>query len=470
MEVNMYGIKLSRNSSVSLVNQLYSALIDLIRQGVLKEQERLPSTREFAKELGISRNTINEAYELLVTEGYIYSKAGVGYIVQKNCVNKLAEQNCFNTKNEKNKLNFEYDFSLGIPDVTAFPFLLWNSYQKKSLMQSKKENFVYTDPQGCFLLRREIAQWLFRSRGVQVQEENIFITAGTTQAINFCLELLKPLKQTFIIENPCYYPVAATLERLNFSYQSIGVDEKGIDVSEIKKSKQAICGCYITPSHQFPRGSVLSDERRQELVKLAAERDFYILEDDYDGEFRYYQLPPAPLFSLCPDRVIYMGTFSKTLFPALRIGFIVLPEKFHDQWRMFRYVYDRQNAIHDQMTLASFMRERKIDTHIRKMSKRYEKKLQILLVSIKKYFPEPITFLGINAGIHIALKVEGAKFDEEFYEKCLAHHIALSFYPCKFYQKEYIDHTAKQDILYLGYGAIEESQIENGIQRLAELL
>lgn len=462
----MYGIKLSRRSSVSLARQLYSALIDLIEQGVLKE--RLPSTRELAKELVISRNTVNEAYDLLVAEGYIYSKAGMGYLVQKKFADKPAQQCLFAEQKEKNAI--EFDFSLGIADVHSFPFLLWNNYQKKAFLQFQRENCDYGDPQGYLPLRQEIAGWLFRAKGLQVKEENIFITSGTTQAINFCLELLKPSQQSFLIENPCYFPVAHILERLNFTYKSIGVDEEGIQVSEIKKYAQAVCGCYVTPSHQFPRGSVLSGERRAELVKLAAERDFYILEDDYDGEFRYHLAPLTPLFSLCPERVVYMGTFSKTLFPALRVGFAVLPEKFHSQWKMLRSVYDRQSAVYDQMALSFFMQERKIDTYIKKMNRVYAKKLQILLESIKKYFPQHTHFLGSNAGIHIALQVSGAKFDEKFYENCLAHKIALSHYPCKFYQKEFIADTAEQDILYLGYGAIDAAQIENAIKRLAALL
>lgn len=464
----MYGIKLCRHSSVSLAKQLYAALIDLIEQGVLKE--RLPSTRELAKELVISRNTVNEAYELLVAEGYIYSKAGMGYIVQKSFAEKKKQQECFAEEKEKNRHSIAYDFSLGIPDIHSFPFGLWNTYQKKAFLQLKNEECGYTDPQGYLPLRQEIAQWLFRSKGLQVREENIFITAGTTQAVNFCLELLKPLQQAFLIENPCYYPVVHMLERLNFRYESIDVDEKGIDVEEIKKVAQAICGCYVTPSHQFPRGSVLSDDRRTELVKLAKERDFYILEDDYDGEFRYHQAPLAPLYSLCPERVIYMGTFSKSLFPALRVGFAVLPEKFHSQWKMLRCVYDRQSAVYDQTALSYFMQERKIDTYIKKMNRVYAKKLQILLKSIKEYFPQDVHFLGINAGIHIALQIPGAKFDEKFYENCLARKFALSHYPCKFYQKEFIADTAEEDILYLGYGALGENQIENAVKQLAGLL
>lgn len=465
----MYGIKLCRGSSVSLVKQLYSALINLIRQGELKGQERLPSTRELAKELAVSRNTVNEAYQLLVTEGYIYSKAGAGYIVHKKCAAEEAPHVCFAEK-ERNYHEIEYNFSLGIPDIHAFPFLMWNSYQKKTLFQFKKEDFAYGDPQGYLSLRQEIAKWLFRSRGLQVHEEDVFITTGTTQAINFCLELLKPLQQTFIIEDPCYYPVAHSLQRLNFLYQSIRVDEEGINVPAIKDYQHAICGCYVTPSHQFPKGSVLSDGRRAKLVKLAEERDFYILEDDYDGEFRYNQTALTPLYSLCPERVIYMGTFSKTLFPALRIGFILLPKKFHAQWKTLRSVYDRQNAIHDQITLSFFMQERKIDAYIKKMSKVYAKKLQILLDSLKKYFPQNLKFLGVNAGLHIALQVTGAKFDEKFYEKCFENKIALSFYPCKFYQKEFITEQNERDILYLGYGALEETQMESAVKRLASLL
>lgn len=464
----MYGIKLCRNSAVSLAKQLYAALADLIREGVLKKLERLPSTRELAAELGISRNTVNEAYQLLITEGLIYSKAGAGYIVQKKCAQK-EEYRCL-TEKAKSTHEIEYDFSLGTPDVRSFPFLLWNNYQKKTILQCKKEGFAYADPQGYLPLRQEIAKWLFRSRGLQADADSIFITAGTTQAINFCLQLLKPLQQTFLIEDPCYYPVAHILQQLKFSSQSINVDEQGINVSAIKNYKKPVCGCYVTPSHQFPKGSVLSDERSLELVRLAQKHDFYILEDDYDGEFHYQQTARTPLYSLCPERVIYMGTFSKMLFSALRIGFILLPEKFHAGWKSLRSIYDRQSAIHEQITLSYFMQERKIDTYIKKVNKIYAQKQQILLDSLKKYFPQHTKFHGINTGMHIALQIQGAHFDEEFYEKCLEHKIALSFYPCKFYQKEFIARQCEQDILYLGYGVIEENKIEDAVKLLASLI
>lgn len=467
----MYGISLSRNSPVSLAKQLQLAITDLIHRGIIKEEERLPSTRELAKELSVSRNTVNEAYELLITEGYIYSKTRTGYIVRKKLFFKHSPQVLSEPDSGQTPYSRRYDFSLGLPDVHAFPFQLWNKYLKHAVSQLKNEDYIYSDPQGFLPLRKEIALWLFRSRGIQVHENNIFITSGTTQAINLLLELLKPLRQIFLTENPCYYPVINALQRLSISYRSINTDNHGIFVPAITQCNDSVCGIYLTPSHQFPDGSVLSAERRIELVNLAAERDFYIMEDDYDGEFRYKHEPLSPLYSLCPERVIYMGTFSKTLFPALRIGFAILPKKFHDAWKALRNSYDRQNTVHDQAALALFIQDRKIDTHIKRMNKIYERKLHVLLSSIKKYFPCPVSFLGINAGINIALQTPRHCLNEKFYEKCHENNIILTYYPCSSYKKEFVScNKTENNILYLGYGGIEENNIEQGIEILSKLI
>lgn len=467
----MYGINLCRNSPVSLTKQLHLAIIDLIHRGIIKEEERLPSTRELAKKLSVSRNTVNEAYELLITEGYIYSKTRTGYLVRKRLFFEYSPQICTIPKKEQIQHNNQYDFSLGLPDIHAFPFLLWNKYLKRAISLLKDEDYIYSDPQGYLPLRKEISQWLFRSRGIQVHENNIFITSGTTQAINLSLELLKSLNQTFLTENPCYYPVINALQRLSISYCSINTDRHGIFVPEIKQYKNNVCGIYVTPSHQFPNGSVLSAERRIELVNLARENNFYILEDDYDGEFRYKHEPLSPLYSLCPERVVYMGTFSKTLFPALRLGFAILPQEFHSQWKTLRNSYDRQNSVHAQAALALFIQDRKIDFHIKKMNRIYEKKLQILLSSIKKYFLCTFSFLGINAGINIALQIPQYCFNENFYKKCREHNIILTHYPCSSYQKEFVSHCETQNnILYLGYGGIKENNIAKGIEILSNLI
>lgn len=466
----MYGITLNRKSPISLAKQLHLAITELIHSGCIKEQERLPSTRELAKELCISRNTVNEAYDLLITEGYVYSKAGMGYIVQKNLIFRHETPAVRSKTNNTPCREIRFNFSLGIPDVRSFPFALWNNCLKQAASGLKNEDFAYSDPQGYAPLQKEISAWLFRSRGIQVQEENIFITTGTTQAINLCLELLKTENKVFLTENPCYYPVVSALRRKNFSMHSISTDKYGIDTREIKRFASGICGLYVTPSHQFPNGSVLSAERRIELIKLAQERDFYILEDDYDGEFRYRHAPLAPLYSLYPERVIYMGTFSKMLFPALRIGFAILPQHFHTAWKCLRSSCDRQNAIHEQAALVSFLKERKIDIHVKRMNKIYEKKLHILLESLKRHFPCPTELLGINAGIHIALQVGTRNFDEHFYRKCLEQNIALSYFPCSSHQKEFAEENSQNNILYLGYGSIEESSIDSGIALLASLL
>ena len=470
----MFGINLDRKSQEALPRQLYHAIVSLILGNHLQAGVALPSTREMAKSLGISRNTVAEAYEMLRAEGYITCRQAAVCRVNENLTLCAPEsKQAATSASSSPAFQLHYDFRMGIPDLTRFPFAAWRNACKQAHESLRRQDYLYGWPQGYLPLREEIVSWLLRSRGLKVAAEDVFITTGTTQAVNLAVSLLAKKKGTFILENPCYFAVVNALQRHGTPYLPIDVDAHGMRVENISNLQNVnISGVYVTPSHQFPFGGVLSAERRIELVCLARKHNSYILEDDYDGEFRYGGSTLTPLYDLEAERVLYMGTFSKSLFPALRIGFAIIPRTLHQRWLDLRNAVDRQSSTLEQATLAAFFRTGKVDRHIRTMSGVYAKKLATLIASVRQYFPATTHILGEKAGIHVAIQVPGAQFDSSFREHCAKNGIGVS--PCRFYafDEEFceIGKTKSSDILLLGYGNIAEGDINEGIKVLSELI
>lgn len=470
----MFGINLDRKSQKSLPRQIYHSIVSLVLGSNLQAGIALPSTREMAKSLGVSRNTVAEAYELLRTEGYITCRQSAVCRISENLALRL--QTNKQTATPRNFLpayKLHYDFRMGIPDLTLFPFAAWKNACKQAHERLRRQDYLYGSPQGYLPLREEIVAWLFRSRGLNVALEDVFITTGTTQTVNLAADLLVQKNEMFILENPCYFAMVNALQRQGTPYLPIDVDAQGMRVEDIPSHTNTnISGIYVTPSHQFPLGCVLSAERRVELIRLARKHNFYILEDDYDGEFRYGGSTLTPLYNLDAERVLYMGTFSKSLFPALRIGFALVPRSLHQQWLDLRNAVDRQSSILEQSALAAFFRDGKTDRHIKTMSGVYAKKLAALIASVRQYFPVTTNILGEKAGIHVAIQVPGVQFDSVFREHCAKNGIGIS--PCRFYafDEEFylMDKNKRTDILLLGYGNIAEADMNEGIKVLADLV
>lgn len=361
----MWGIKLCHHSETSLSSQIFLSLKERILSGRAAQGEALPSTRELAKGLGVSRNTVCEAYDRLLTEGFIVSRQGAPTRVagglhieqQQTC---RAEGPPVEPPGKKTAVL--WDFITGRPDLTLFPWQLWSRALRQAAGNLTVDQLGYSGPKGYAPLCAEIAGWLLRSRSMEVRPEDVFITAGATQALHLLAGLLYQEGRAFALESPSHPAIHAMAASQGYSLQWMPVDQQGADIDAL--TGKAISAVYVTPSHQFPLGGILPADRRAALIRLAANNNFYIIEDDYDSEFRYAGSPVSPLYSMNSSRVAYVGTFSKTLFPALRLGFAVLPKPLQAKWKQARTFTDVQNPVLEQAALAEFLHKRKLDKHV----------------------------------------------------------------------------------------------------------
>ncbi len=460
----MLGIVLSRSSEVPLWRQVYQSLKELILSGQLKAGEPLPSTRELSQELKVSRNTVCVACDLLISEGFAISRQGAPTRVAEGlCLEPLSEPSKQKTL-DKVDYEISVSFRTGKPDLRHFPRFLWQQLINQSTDKLPLKAFDYSDPQGLLELREEIAEWLFRSRGLKVSSDDIFITAGATQGLHILADILCGENKTVLMEDPCHMGMLGTFLNKGCSIVPIPVEKHGMQTDILYS-----CGkrgpVYVTPSHQFPLGGILPASRRAALIRFARDNDIYIIEDDYDSEFRYSGEPVAPLYSMSPQRVIYVGTFSKTVFPALRIGFVILPLALQELWRTLRTYTDVQNPPFEQAALAELIRTRKFDRHVQKMRKIYSRRRQALLESLADVFGKDWTLCGDSAGLHVAIEFPGRCFDEAFYKRCLQNGIYIK--PIESYCIEKGRYLSK---LLMGYGHLEPEEIKQGVMLLSDII
>lgn len=478
----MLGLAITRHTPLTLSRQIHDQIAGLILAERLHGGDALPSTRGLAESLGVSRNTVNEAYEMLRAEGYIAGRPGAGFSVEEHITLKTSR-----TRPEAppakqpptSPMTIRYDFRTGIPDVRRFPFAAWKRIQRDILETIKPGDMLYGSTQGYEPLREAIADWLLRSRGMRTDKEKIFITNGATRAISLAAELLcrdtrnthgTGAERAMIVENPSYLGITRLLRLKNIPYTLCAVDEHGMRTEEIEQEiahgAKPPAGVYVTPSHQFPLGCVLSAPRRAHLVDMARKHDFHIIEDDYDSEFRYGGAALSPLHSLDPERVVYAGTFSKTLFPALRVGFAVAPSALRRAWTELHRYTDVQYAIVEQATLHRFLEQRAMDRHIRSMTKLYGRKRAKLIAAIGESFGADAEVLGDGAGLHLALRLPGKRFGKEFRERCKKE--GAHIMPCSRYMQD-AEGTGHGDTLLLGYGNIDEERVAEGIRLLKKM-
>lgn len=458
----MFGIELNRASEIPLARQIYQSLSDGILGGRIPAGEALPSTRELARQMGISRNTVNEAYEMLLAEGFVISRQGAatrvadGLRLEKTSVQKTAGP-------VKKAPPYLADFRTGQPDLRCFPRYQWNRLMHSAADLLGPEQFGYSGPEGLPRLRAEIAAWLTRSRGLAVDPQAIFITAGATHALHLLADLLGAAGREILIEDPCHIGMLRALQGKGYPVRPVPVDQQGLRTDDLPgKDAGAV---YVTPSHQFPLGGILPAERRAALVRFARENDLYIVEDDYDSEFRYCGAPVAPLHAIDPQRVIYVGTFSKILFPALRIGYAILPAPLHNRWRDLRTHNDVQNPPFEQAALAEWLHSRKLDRHIWKMRRAYGQRRQALLQALASEFGTGWRAWGDSAGLHIAVEFPGMIFGPEFIEACQKHGVRAV--PVEHHS---IRKSVHLDKLLLGYGHLEPAEIQAGVVLLRKAM
>jgi len=458
----MYRIELKRQSEIPIKRQIYQALKDRILDGSLRAGEALPSTRELAEQLNVSRHTVCEAYDMLITEGFALSREGAPTRVAEGLrIDKPPER--ISNYQGKNITRYRVDFKTGWPDLRHIPRYLLQQIAHKTFEEMPLERFGYASPQGTPELRAEISSWLFRSRSLNVDTEDIFITSGATHALHIIASLFYGRGNKIAIEDPCNRGILQTFLNAGCEIEPIPVDEKGIRVECLEGvSASAV---YTTPSHQFPLGPILPAGRRAELIRHARENDIYLIEDDYDSEFRYAGEPVAPLYAMDPQRVVYVGTFSKVLFPAIRIGYVILPKELQPKWRELRMHTDVQNPPFEQAMLAEFMRTRKFDRHIRRMRKLHGERRAALLGALEEAFGDGWRACGDAAGLHLSVEFKAMRFDEAFIKRCKENGIRIAS----------VEHYAIQkgmhiNKLLLGFGHLEPREIREGVLILRSVM
>lgn len=455
---------LDYSKSTPLYVQLYEYIKHEIEIGTIKPDTKLPSKRKLANYLGISQNTIQTSYEQLCSEGYVESRPRVGMFVTRLEDNLLYAQSLKgkNDINVKPRNDFEYliDFNSGNVDLESFPYTIWRKLTAQCLYSDESKLLLVGDSQGEEDLRGEISKYLFQSRNVRCIPEQIIIGAGIQYLmILLCMMLGKEYK--YAIENPGYNKISNIFRDQGIDFDPIPIDENGICVDDLRKSSARVV--YVTPSHQFPYGMVMPISRRLELLKWCEEKDGYIIEDDYDSEFRYKGKPFPSLQGLDSNgKVIYIGTFSKSLIPSLRMSYLVLPMKLVEKYQEYFKVYKQTISRLHQNTLYKFMREGYFSSHINKMRTLYRKKHAVLISAINRHMNEKVEIIGAKSGLHILLKVKNGMTEEELIQT--AHNMKIKIYPTSIHYDGCA--TNEFPMVLLGFGGVKEIEIEKGIQIL----
>ncbi|MEH7413839.1 PLP-dependent aminotransferase family protein [Neobacillus drentensis] len=455
---------LDNKSREPLYLQLYQYFKQEIQNGKIEKGVMLPSKRKLALHLGVSQNTVESAYHQLFAEGYVESLPRKGIFVKEIQQDLILTPNKVSTihKNDHKQEGDLYlvDFSHGQIALEHFPFTTWRRLTIQSLYEEQSSFFLNDERQGEYPLRDEIAKYLYQSRGVRCVPEQIMVGAGTQYLIGL-LTMIIGRDAIFSMEEPGYHRTREAFKDQGVSLVPIPLDHDGISMKHLYKSHAQIT--YVTPSHQFPIGMVMPITRRMELLKWAEKNGRYIIEDDYDGEFRYKGKPIPSLQGLDPNnKVIYLGTFSKSLIPSIRINYLVLPQpllkKYNDHFSLYKQTVSR---LH-QHTLWQFMKEGHWERHLNKMRTVYRKKQHALISAIKKKLGDQTTIIGDDSGLHILLSVQNDMSEKQLIES--AKKFKVKVYPTSVYY--HLPSRDKGPMILLGFGGLTESEIEQGIQLL----
>lgn len=461
----MNFINIDRESDVSLWKQLYMYYKQSILSGNLKSKDKLPSTRELSRDLNVARNVVLDCYEQLIAEGYVYTKSGSGTYV---CEGVKFQQIKIKpeSKINKNYNNIEkISFRTGIPDLDNIPINKWAQVYKECMLNLKVTQLDYQNSFGNYELRYELSRYLERVRGVCTSPDNIMITNGAAQAFSLLCKLVEDHEYA-LVENPLSYGILHTLNSNHVTMKSIRVDKYGMVTSELPKQPPKLI--FTTPSHQFPTGVILPINRRIEMIKYAEKHETYIVEDDYDSEFRFDGDPIQSMQCLDPGKVIYVGTFSKTLMPALRIGYMVLPDELIRKIENIKYVADLHSPNFEQIALAKFIETGLFDRHISKMKRLYLKKRNYLIKCLKEEFGERVIITGAQAGMHFVAAFKDVTFDEDIMSKISKKNIEITAIN-KHYTCDNSEHRVNNTLIF-GYGNTKTKEMEKGIRLLAGII
>lgn len=384
--------------------QLYEYIKKEIELGTLKSEEKLPSVRSLSKMLNVSKVTVENAYRQLEVEGYIQSKRKSGYYVTELPSDELLhfrQRPSIRVDSNRHK-PLDRLFNTDGTEANAFNFHEWKKSVNRVLDYDTKSLLAYGDPQGEYILRAEIAKYVHQSRGCICTPEQIVIGAGIQYLFGLIATGFKSDSMKIAFEYPGFSKGMFVFEDYGFEMKKIPLEKDGIDIKLLESSNANMV--YVSPSHQYPTGSVMSIKKRLQLLEWAKKKNAYIIEDDYDSLLRYEGYPVPALQGLSEgEQVIYVGSFSKLLIPAIRISFMILPEPLINQFDRVLKRYSQSVSKIEQLALVNFMMEGSFEKHIRKIRKIYGKKNQRLKEAFKRHEHELVTLVGSDSGLHVTL-------------------------------------------------------------------
>ncbi len=461
--MEMLSMHLERNGEKPLYEQLYTYIKKEIIAGNITYGTKLPSKRKLAEFLDISKHTVETAYEQLLAEGYIESVPRKGYFVLAREDLEYMERKPFKPVEESEEKEEDavlYDFHPGRIDTENFPFEQWRKYTNKIIARENRHLLLIGDHRGEYELRKEICRYLFQARGVHCRPEQIVVGAGMETLLQQLIMLFDK-NTVYGVEDPGYHVISQLLKKYGADIYPLAVDEEGVNADEINKTNVDVV--YVTPSHHFPYGSILPVNRRAKLLQWAAESDNrYIIEDDYDSEFRYSGKTIPSLQSMDQkQKVIYLGTFSKSFVPSIRISYMVLPEKLLRKFRKELAFYQCSVSRIDQAVLTEFMREGEFEKHLNRMRKVYRRKLKKVLEFLKPYEKE-LGVISTYSGFYIVLVVRNGMNGEELVKKAMDYN--LKVYPVSSYR--IAKKKERFPEIVLGFAGIPEEELGKALSLL----
>ncbi|MEM7650091.1 MAG: PLP-dependent aminotransferase family protein [Cyanobacteria bacterium P01_A01_bin.70] len=481
------ALSLDRDAVLPLYQQLAEELRRAVLQKRLKPNQQLPPSRLLARSLAVSRITVTQSYDQLISEGYLETRRGSGTFV---CAQLPEAYLQIETAREKASPTADLtglsrfgrsllagqplqgprpqqaiSFRYGNPASELFPMTLWRRLLMRHCEASSTLMNYSADAAGYLPLRQAIADYLGRSRAVHCSPEQVIIVNGSQQALDLIARLTLDAGGGVAMEDPGYLGARHCFAAQGAQLTPIPVDGEGLQVETLAQRPRRFKLLYVTPSHQFPTGVTLSLARRLALLQWAHQTGTLILEDDYDGEYRYGDRPIPALQGLDRgNRVLYVGTFSKILFPALRLGYLVVPSAWIPLVSRAKWLCDRQSPLLAQYALADFFTEGHFERHIRRMRQLYNQRRQVLVNALQAAFGTSVTILGEKAGIHLMARLETGLPDEVIIQRAADVGVGLvsarGYYLAKPNAGEFI----------LGYAQLDAAQIRQGIQRLAQAL
>ena len=504
------AIPLDERGALSLQQQLYTRLRDDILARRLRPGERLPPSRTLATQLAISRTTVVLVYDQLVAEGYLEARQGAGTFVSRQIpdealvatrrpqlvpIRRGAEADSSEPSEPAESSGphglsvwggrmadvhrlvwgadgrvaerygaLPFDFRPGRPDWDTFPRQIWGRLTARQVRERSEELASYGDPAGYRPLREAVAAHLGQTRGVRCSAEQVVVVNGSQQGADLLIRLcLDPGDQT-ALEDPGYAGAALTLQAHGMAVRPVPVDDDGLDLAALPAPDDPLAPrlVYVTPSHQFPTGATLSLPRRLRLLEWAARRGALIVEDDYDSDFRYSGRPLESLQGLDTHGVVaYVGSFSKALFPPLRVGFVVLPPRLVQPFVAAKWLADRQTATLDQQVLSDFIGEGHFERHLRRMRRLYQARRDALLDALRAHLGDAVTPGGDGAGLHLVAWLPSGTDAVAISAEAALHGVAAPALD------PYYLGPARRPGLMLGYAALDEARIAEGVRLLA---